>query len=71
MYPRWMYTIVIILAPFILIYQCTMEPEERREYMKKIEVSNEKQPKGILSKEIEKTRKELNWPDSNGKRLKD
>ena len=34
-----------------------------------IEESNEKQPKGILSKEIEKTRKELNWPDSSGKRL--
>ena len=69
MYPRWMFMAVIILAPFILIYQCTMDPEERKEYMKKIEESNEKQPKGILSKEIEKTRKELNWPDSSGKRL--
>ena len=69
MYPRWMFMAVIILAPFILIYQCTMEPEERKEYMKKIKESNEKQPKGVLSKIIEEGRKELNWPDSSGKRL--
>ena len=54
MYPRWMFMAVIILAPFILIYQCSMEPEERKEYMKKIEESK------ILNKEtLEKYLEEL------------
>jgi len=71
MYPRWMFMGVIILAPFILIYQFTMDPEERKEYMKKIDESNQKQPKGVISKFIEKSRKDLDWPDSSGKRLND
>ena len=71
MFPSWMYAVVLNLAPFILIYQCNMDPEERKEYMKKIEESNEKQPKGVVSKIVEEGRKELNWPDSSGKRLND